>query len=228
MTRNPVQRSLSSLAPATAFAVASPAWSLVAGGTTGENVTVTALTQLDMGWSVKKTLLGKTIYNDAGEKVGKVDDLIISPERDVSCVTVGTGGFIGIGRHDVAIPVNQIKNQAGKLVMAGATQNMIKARPQFTCASDTADRDRFVATAEADIQAAKAKVAELKKKGNAAATDAKAKIDQQIATLQGDVKAAEATLAEMKKATAVRWKEFEAGVSAAAARVPKSIEEATR
>jgi LPS O-antigen subunit length determinant protein (WzzB/FepE family) len=60
-----------------------------------------------------------------------------------------------------------------------------------------------------------------------AATDVKARIDQQIAALQGDVKAAESKLAEMKKATAVRWKEFEASVSTATARVRKSIEAAT-
>jgi sporulation protein YlmC with PRC-barrel domain len=197
----------------------------VAGGTTVENVNV--MTQLAIGWSVKKTLLGKTIYNEVGEKVGKVDDLIISPERDVTYIIVGAGGFIGIGRHDVAIPVNQIKNQAGKLVMAGATKDMIKAMPQFTYAADTAERDQFVATAEANIKAGKAKVAELEKMGGLAATDVKARIDQQIAALQGDVKAAESKLAEMKKATAVRWKEFEASVSTATARVRKSIEAAT-
>ena len=227
MTQKPFQLSLTTLALAAALVAASSAWAQVAGGTTVENVTVTAMTQLAMGWSVKKTLLGKTIYNEAGEKVGKVDDLIISPDRDVSYVIVGAGGFIGIGRHDVAIPVNQIKNQAGKLVMAGATKDMIKAMPQFTYASDTAERDRFVATAEADIKAGKAKVTELEKKGSAAASDAKAKIDQQIAALQGDLKAAESKLAEMKKATAVRWKEFEASVGAATARLRKSIDAAT-
>ena len=41
------------------------------------------------------------------------------------------------------------------------------------------------------------------------------------------VKSAEAKLGEMKQATAVRWKEFEAGVSAATARLRKSIESAT-
>jgi sporulation protein YlmC with PRC-barrel domain len=227
MKKTPFRIPLTTLALAAALGGASPAWAQVAGGTTVENVTVTAMTQLAMGWSVKKTLLGKTIYNDAGEKVGKVDDLIISPDRDVSFVIVGAGGFIGIGRHDVAIPVTQIKNQAGKLVMAGATKDMIKAMPPFTYATDTAERDRFIATAEADIKAGKAKVVELEKKGSSAATDAKAKIDQQITTLQGDLKAAESKLAEMKKATAVRWKEFEASVGAATARVRKSIDSAT-
>jgi sporulation protein YlmC with PRC-barrel domain len=227
MTKKPFQLSLTTLALAAALGGASPAWAQVAGGTTVESVTVTALTQLAMGWSVKKTLLGKTIYNEAGEKVGKVDDLIISPDRDVSYVIVGAGGFIGIGRHDVAIPVNQIKSQAGKLVMAGATKDMIKAMPQFTYTADTAERDRFVAAAEADIAKGKERVAELEKKGGAAAADAKAKIDQQIAALQVDLKAAEAKLAELKKATAVRWKEFEVSVGAATARLRKSIDAAT-
>jgi hypothetical protein len=81
------------------------------GGATGENVTVTTSTQLAMGWSAKQTLLGKTLYNDARETIGKVDDLIISPERDVSCVNLGAGGFIGMGRHDVAIPLNRSRTR---------------------------------------------------------------------------------------------------------------------
>ena len=60
-----------------------------------------------MGWSVKKTLMGKTIYNDVGQKIGTVEDLIVSPERNVSYVIVGAGGLVGVGRHDVAIPVAQ-------------------------------------------------------------------------------------------------------------------------
>lgn len=227
MTHHPFQFSLTTLALAAALGGANPAWAQVAGGTTTEKVSVTASTQLAMGWSVKKTLMGKTIYNDTGQKVGKVDDLIISPDRDVSYVIVGAGGFIGIGRHDVAIPVNQIKNQTGKLVMAGATKESIKAMPQFTYASDTGERDRFVAAAEADIAKGKERVADLEKKGSAAATDAKVKIDQQIAALQADIKVVEAKLVEMKKATAVRWKEFEASVSAATARLRKSINAAT-
>ena len=98
----PFQPSLTTLVLAAALGGASPAWAQVAGGTTIENVTVTAMTQFALGWGVKKTLLGKTIYNDAGGEVGKVDDLIISPDRNIPYVIVGAGGFIGIGRHGVA------------------------------------------------------------------------------------------------------------------------------
>jgi sporulation protein YlmC with PRC-barrel domain len=201
----------------------------VAGGTTTVETSVTESTKLAMGWSVKKTLMGKTIYNDAGQKVGKVQDLIISPDKNVSYVIVGAGGFVGIGRHDVAIPVTQVQDKAGKLVMTGATKEMIKGMPQFTYAPhpmDTSGRDAFVAAADKDIAKGKAAVARLEKKAGTAAGDAKARMDVDLSALQSDVKAAEAKLTDMKQATAVRWKEFEADVNAATARLRKSTEKA--
>jgi sporulation protein YlmC with PRC-barrel domain len=218
---------LATLALAGALCSAGPALAQVAGGTTTVDTSITESTRLAMGWSVKKTLMGKSIYNEAGQKVGKVEDLIIAPDKNVSYVIVGAGGFVGIGRHDVAIPVTQIQDKAGKLVMAGATKDMIKAMPEFTYATSTSQRDQFVAAADKDIAKGKARAAELEKKAGSAAADAKAKIDLQVTALQSDVKSAEAKLTEMKQATAVRWKEFEAGVSAATARLRKSIETAT-
>jgi sporulation protein YlmC with PRC-barrel domain len=219
--------SLALLALTATVALVAPAGAQVAGGTTTVDLSVTESTQLAMGWSVKKTLLGKTIYNDAGEKVGKVEDLIVSPDKNVSYVIVGAGGFIGIGRHDVAIPVSQIQDHAGKLVLSGATKDSIKAMPAFTYSTDTAKRDQFVAAADKDIAKGKAKVADLEKKAGTAATDAKAKIALEVNALQLDVKSAETKLTELKQASATRWKEFEAGVSAATARLRKSIDTAT-
>ncbi len=203
---------------------ATTAHAQVAGGTTTVDVSITESTQLAMGWSAKKTLMGKTIYNDAGNKVGKVEDLIISPNKNVSYVIVGAGGFIGIGRHDVAIPVSQIQDKAGKLVMASATKEAIKAMPAFTYANDGTRREQFVAAADKDIAKGKAKVADLEKKAGTAAADAKAKINLEITALQADVKSAEGKLGEMKQATSARWKEFEADVNAATARLRKSLE----
>jgi len=200
------------------------AYAQVAGATTTIGVSVSESTQVALGWSVKKTLMGKTIYNDLGTKVGKVEDLIISPERNVSYVIVGAGGFVGIGRHDVAVPVSQIQNRSGRLVMAGATKDTIKALPTFDYANDTARRDEFIAAAERDITNAKAKVSDLDKAAGTAATDMKAKIDTQTTTLKADMKTAESKLGEMKMATVKRWREFEAGVNAATARLRKTTD----
>ena len=225
-----MKKNLSSLALATLAVVGAlcstgPVAAQIAGGTSTVGVSVT--TQLATGWSVKKTLLGKTVYDDAGQKVGKVDDLIISPDANVSYVIVGAGGFVGIGRHDVAIPVTQIQDKSGKLVMTGATKDTIKSMPQFTYATDTSKRDAFVAAANQDIAKGKSAIAGLEKKASAAGADAKAKIDADITALHSDVKSAEAKLSEMNKAGAVRWREFEANVSAATARLRKSTEKST-
>ena len=221
-----IATAVAALALFTTLSCLTAAHAQVAGGTTTTDVSISTSTQVARGWSVKKTLLGKSVYNDAGKKVGKIVDLIISPDRNVSYAIVGAGGFIGIGRHDVAIPVAQIENQAGKLVMPGATMEMIKALPPFDYADDSARRDRFVATAESDIAKGRARVTDLEHKAGTAATDAKARIDVQITALQVDVKSAEGKLDELKKASAANWKEFEAGVSAATARLRKSVETA--
>lgn len=68
MTKKSAPSFLTTLALAAALVGASPAGAQVAGGTTVENVTVTAMTQLAMGWSVKKTLLGKTIQAGRDEE----------------------------------------------------------------------------------------------------------------------------------------------------------------
>jgi sporulation protein YlmC with PRC-barrel domain len=210
-----------------ALCVAGPALAQVAGTTTTAEAGAADSTKLAMGWSVKKTLMGKTIYNEAGQKVGTVEDLIISPDKSLTYVIVGAGGFVGIGRHDVAVAVTQIQDKAGKLVMAGATQATIKAMPSFAYSSDTSRRDAFAVAADKDIAKGKLAVASLQKKAGLAAVEAKAGLTVEINTLQRDLKSAEDKLAEMKQASATRWKEFEADLSAATARLRKSIEKAT-
>lgn len=217
MNKTPIAASL-------LLALAAPlggAQAQIAGGTTTAGVVET--TQLALGWSVKKTLLGKAVYNESGQKIGQVEDLIVAPDSNVSFVIVGAGGFVGIGRHDVAVPVAQVKEQAGKLVMAGATKDSIKALPAFEYADDTTQRERFVAAAEKDITRGRAQITVLQGRLAAASAAGNPQVGQDIALLQTDVKAAESRLAELKLATVSRWKEFEAGVSAATAQLRKSL-----
>jgi sporulation protein YlmC with PRC-barrel domain len=226
MNKNSSHMTLAALALAAALGSSATAFAQVAGGTTTVDVAITESTQLALGWSVKKTLLGKTLYNDAGVQVGKVQDLIISPDKKLSYVIVGAGGFIGMGRNDVAIAVTQIQDKAGKLVMVGASKDMLKAMPEFSYATDTTQRDRFIAAADKDIALGKAKVSDLEKKSGAVATETKAKFDMQLTALKADLKSAEDKLTELKQATATRWREFEAGVGAATGRLRKAIDTA--
>jgi sporulation protein YlmC with PRC-barrel domain len=211
------------LASAGSFVMTDFAVAQVAGASTSVGVNMTESTQVALGWSVKKTILGKMVYTDTGEKIGKVEDLIIATDKHVSYVIIAAGGFVGIGTHNVAIPVSQIQNQAGKLVMPGATRNIVKSLPRFDYADNTARRDEFVAKTELDLTKAKNEIAVLQKKAAADTTEAKAALDIKISASQLELKATEAKLTEMKNATATRWKEFEAGVSAANERLRKSL-----
>jgi sporulation protein YlmC with PRC-barrel domain len=89
-----------------------------------------------LGWSTKHDLFDKTVVNDKNEKIGKIDDLIISPRKDASTpvatfAIIGVGGFLGIGKRDVAIPVEQLKLQNKQLTLPGATKDALKALPPF-------------------------------------------------------------------------------------------------
>ena len=105
-------------------------------GSTQLGVAVAELRDVTTGWSAKRQVLGKTVFNDGGDGIGKVDDIIVAPDKAVSYAIIGAGGFLGVGRHDVAIPVSQIKQQSdGKFVLAGATKDALKAMPPFEYAN---------------------------------------------------------------------------------------------
>lgn len=94
-------------------------------------ITVKEMVVVAKGWSAKKQILGKDVYNDKNQKIGKVDDLIIAPDSAVSYAIIGAGGFLGIDRHDVAIPAKQLKIEKDKITLPGATKEAIKAMPKF-------------------------------------------------------------------------------------------------
>ena len=184
-------------------------------------VTVSEVAEIATGWSVKKSIMGKTIYNEKGDKIGSVDDLIIAPNKTLSYAIIGAGGFLGMGKYDVAIPVTQINEVNGKMELKGATKESIKLMPKFEYAPRTANREAFVANAEQEIQKGKDKLADLNKKASAEKSEMKAKVNAEMVELQQQIKNAEAKLAELKNATEKKWREYEAGVTAAVASVRK-------
>jgi hypothetical protein len=99
-------------------------------------VTVVETEAIVLGWSAKKDLMGKTVVNDKNDKIGKIDDLIISPSKANSApaapfAIIGVGGFLGIGKRDVAIPMDQLKINNKQLTLPGATKDALKALPPF-------------------------------------------------------------------------------------------------
>jgi len=99
--------------------------------TAGSMVTVSSaeMRQVAAGWSAKKQILGKDVYNEASDKIGEINDLTVTPSRSLSYAIVGVGGFLGVGERDVAVPVSKFKQQMGKIVLPGATKDKLMAAP---------------------------------------------------------------------------------------------------
>jgi len=209
---------LAGLSGSAGFAGAEPTGQTTTGLSTAE------ATRLTLGRSVKKNFLGQWVYNETGEKIGRVVDMIIAADKNVSYLIIGVGGFIGIARHQVAIPVTSLHDQAGKIVLPGATKEMLKLIPRFNYASDATRRDHFVASLGEDLAKAKTKVASLKQKAVAASAETKVKFDTQAEELQKDVSLVEDKLAEMNQAAARKWRDFETDVNTAMDRLRKSTE----
>jgi sporulation protein YlmC with PRC-barrel domain len=106
------------------FAQATPVVGTI--GVTSEEVKVLA-----KGWSIKKDILDKDVYNEANEKVGTISDIIVTPVKAMSYAIVGTGGFLGIAEHDVVIPVSQLTIKDKRVMLPGATKEAVKAMPAF-------------------------------------------------------------------------------------------------
>src|SRR5208282_4369612 len=100
-------------------------------GSTVIGVAAAEMRDVTYGWSAKRQVLGKPVYNEKNERIGVIDDIIIAPDKAVSYAIIGAGGFLGVDRHDVAIPVSQIKLQAGKFVLPGASKEALEATPKF-------------------------------------------------------------------------------------------------
>jgi sporulation protein YlmC with PRC-barrel domain len=94
-------------------------------------ITVAETDAILAGWSVKRSILRKPVFNEHAEKIGTVYDIVVAPDKSVSFAIIDAQGFVGIPRHDVAVPVDQLDFVDGKLVLPGATRDALKAMPVF-------------------------------------------------------------------------------------------------
>jgi sporulation protein YlmC with PRC-barrel domain len=62
----------------------------------------------DGEWRSSK-LIGVNVYNDNNEKIGDIQELIVDKSGKVDNVVLGVGGFLGMGEHYVAVPMEKLK-----------------------------------------------------------------------------------------------------------------------
>jgi sporulation protein YlmC with PRC-barrel domain len=81
-------------------------------------------------WRASK-VVGLSVYNDNNESLGTINDLLMDKSGNTKAVVIGVGGFLGVGEHLVAVPLEKIKFINEPVAYTGAS-NTSGNRPAST------------------------------------------------------------------------------------------------
>jgi hypothetical protein len=99
---------MAALAFSTAL-VAGPAWAQTQADQPGMKTSGQFITgQASNQWRASK-LVGLNVYGPNDEKIGDINEVLLDRNGNVHAVVIGVGGFLGIGRKDVALPFSGLK-----------------------------------------------------------------------------------------------------------------------
>ena len=59
-------------------------------------------------WRASK-LMGVNVYNSQNEKIGDINEILLTSSGNVAGVVIGAGGFLGVGEHDILVKLDQLK-----------------------------------------------------------------------------------------------------------------------
>ncbi|MBI1621411.1 PRC-barrel domain-containing protein [Aquamicrobium zhengzhouense] len=82
-------------------------------------------------------LIGETVYNGTGddaENIGSVTDMVISNQGQIEALVVGVGGFLGIGRKDVALEFSVAEwaeRDGDEWLVIPTNREALEALPEF-------------------------------------------------------------------------------------------------
>jgi sporulation protein YlmC with PRC-barrel domain len=73
-------------------------------------------------WRASK-VIGVDVYNEQNQNLGDISELIIDSSGRVDGAVIGVGGFLGMGEHNIMVPLNKLKfsNEAGRPPQAQKT-----------------------------------------------------------------------------------------------------------
>jgi hypothetical protein len=80
-------------------------------------------------------IVGSPVVNDANEKIGDVDDLLVEPSDKVLFAVLSVGGFLGMGERLVVVPFGSLQIAGNKVMLPGGTKDALTALPEFKYAT---------------------------------------------------------------------------------------------
>jgi sporulation protein YlmC with PRC-barrel domain len=109
--------------------------------TTDRSNTNTAAAHRDGQWRASK-VIGLNVYNDNNEKIGDIEEVIVDKSGKVENVVLGVGGFLGMGEHYVAVPMEKLKWVNEAVRTSSTTTTSDRSTVGANSASTTGDANR--------------------------------------------------------------------------------------
>ena len=95
-----------------------------------------SLQQSHNAWRSTK-LDGATVYNEHGDSVGTIDDMLLDSTGKVSNVVLSVGGFLGVDSKYVEVPFSKLKFEPSKGNPAAATTHTTATGTTTTATTGT-------------------------------------------------------------------------------------------
>jgi len=95
---------------------------------------VRLLTEAPSGsWSILR-LYKQAVYNANNERIGEVDDVLMSDDGRASALVIGVGGFLGIGETHVVVPFNAVRaadREGSTRLIMNSSRDELKAATHY-------------------------------------------------------------------------------------------------
>jgi hypothetical protein len=76
-------------------------------------------------------VVGAAVLNENDQVIGRIDDLIVTPDDKVPFAVLSVGGFLGIDRKLVVVPFSLIVVRNDRMTLIGATKQSLEKLPEF-------------------------------------------------------------------------------------------------
>jgi sporulation protein YlmC with PRC-barrel domain len=76
-------------------------------------------------------LVGKSVYNSTGERVGEIDEIVVNRNSRATAAVVGVGGFLGVGEKKVVVPFDRMRMQGDRIVAPNLTKDGVSSMQAY-------------------------------------------------------------------------------------------------
>ena len=108
----------------------------ITGGPAGETVVPEGFIMADETVRTAENLTGARVYDTEESRIGRVSDLVLNDQDQVTHLVLDIGGFLGIGSHTVALPMDDVNvfwnpDDRNAMVRVDMTRDQLRELPEF-------------------------------------------------------------------------------------------------